>query len=163
MSLHGFDPIIAKSPKAMILGSMPSVVSLEKHEYYGYRHNRFWKIMGAYFQAELSSYEQKKQLIIDHSLILWDVIASCEREGSLDSAIRQVHVNDIAALVQTYPKIQCILCNGKKSWELYQRHFEKRISVPCICLPSTSNANRTIKESELFAQWFAQLDRIMKE
>ncbi len=163
MSLHGFDPIIAKSPKAMILGSMPSVVSLEKHEYYGYRHNRFWKIMAAYFQVELTNYKQKQQLILDHSLILWDVIASCEREGSLDSAIRHVSVNDIAALTQTYPKIKRILCNGKKSWELYQRYFGKRIDVSCICLPSTSNANRTIKESELFAQWFTQLDRIMKE
>lgn len=162
LSLQGFDPIIAKTPKAMILGSMPSVVSLQKHEYYGYKHNRFWKIMSAFFQTELVTYEHKRQLIQENSLILWDVIASCEREGSLDSAIRHEVVNDIASLLKKYSEVSLILCNGKKSWELYQRHFGTSIDVECICLPSTSNANRTIKESVLYEQWFAQLTRIQE-
>ena len=61
--LKGFDPIISKEPKVMILGSMPSAVSLEKQEYYGYAHNRFWKIMSDVFEMPISTYEEKKQII----------------------------------------------------------------------------------------------------
>lgn len=161
MLLQGFEPILSDHPKGLILGSMPSVTSLEKQEYYGFQHNRFWKIMQAYFHVELNNYEQKQQLIQEHSLILWDVIGSCEREGSLDSAIRNVTCNDIAGLVQRYPSISLVLCNGKKSCDLYQRHFAKQLALEYVALPSTSNANRTIKEADLYQQWFHQLDRIM--
>lgn len=160
MRLYGFDPIIAQEPRVMILGSMPSVTSLAKQEYYGYKHNRFWKIMQVYFQKEFLTYEDKKQCILAHHLILWDVIGSCEREGSLDSAIHHEECNDIVQLCQTYPSIALILCNGKKSYGLYERHFAKQLHIPYIAMPSTSNANRTIKESDLFAKWFAQLSLI---
>lgn len=163
MSLSGFKPIIAEHPKGMILGSMPSVTSLAKQEYYGFRYNRFWKIMAAYFQTELLDYRAKQECIKTHHLILWDVIASCEREGSLDSAIHNVVCNDIASLVHEYDTIQLILCNGKKSYDLYRRFIQPNVNVECVCLPSTSNANRTIREEELFAKWFYQLDRICKE
>lgn len=150
--LKGFDPIISPQPRAMILGSMPSVTSLEKQEYYGFKHNRFWKIMHAVFDMPIDSYEQKKEIMLQHHLILWDVIGECEREGSLDSKIRKEKVNDIEALAASYPELNMIICNGKKSYELYQKHFME-LTVPCIYLPSTSNANRTIKEEDLFEAW----------
>lgn len=162
MSLSGFKPIIAQNPKGMILGSMPSVTSLAKQEYYGFKHNRFWKIMEAYYQTKLSDYSAKQECIKTNHLILWDVIATCEREGSLDSAIHDAVCNDIASLVHQYDTIRLIICNGKKSYELFQRHFKMQIDVECVCLPSTSNANRTICEADLFAKWFEQLDRIRK-
>lgn len=136
------------------------MTSLEKQEYYGFAHNRFWKIMGAYFQIDLPDYEAKKACIQAHGIILWDVIKTCEREGSLDSAIKHVECNDITAMVQANPSISCIICNGKKSYELYQRHFGKVITVPCVYLPSTSNANRSISEEKLFQQWFTQLQKL---
>lgn len=150
--LKGFDPIIAPCPYVMILGSMPSVTSLEKQEYYGFKHNRFWKIMNQMFQVPIDTYEQKKQIILTHHMILWDVIGECEREGSLDSAIRHEKVNDIAYLIQAHPTIRMVICNGKKSYDLYQKHFHD-IQIPCMYLPSTSNANRTIKEQALFEAW----------
>ena len=85
--LKGFDPIISKEPKVMILGSMPSAVSLEKQEYYGYAHNRFWKIMSDVFEMPISTYEEKKQIIYSHHLLLWDVIGECEREGTRLQAV----------------------------------------------------------------------------
>lgn len=150
--LKGFAPILAKEPYAIILGSMPSVTSLEKQEYYGFQHNRFWKIMNTLFDMSIQTYEQKQQIILENHLILWDVIGECEREGSLDSKIRKEKVNDIAALVANYPSLRMVICNGKKSYELYQKHFSK-LSLTCIYLPSTSNANRTIKEIDLFHAW----------
>ena len=77
--LIGFAPIIADEPRVLILGSMPSVTSLEKQEYYGYRHNRFWKIMSACFDMPIETYAQKQKIICSHHLILWDVIHACER------------------------------------------------------------------------------------
>lgn len=140
---------------------MPSVTSLDKQEYYGFKHNRFWKIMSDYFQVEFTDYEAKKECIRKHGIILWDVIASCEREGSLDSAIRCIVCNDIKGMIQKYPSISLILCNGKKSYEVYQKHFGKEIELPCICLPSTSNANRSISEMELFRLWKEQLQKVV--
>lgn len=154
--LKGFDPIIAKDPKVMILGSMPSVTSLEKQEYYGFKHNRFWKIMADVFACELNDYEDKKQVILNHHMILWDVIGMCERNGSLDSAIRNEVCNPIDELIHTYPTIQKVICNGRKSYDLYQKHFSF-LDVTCIYLPSTSNANRSIKEDVLFEAWRKEL------
>ncbi len=158
--IHGFHPIIMGKPKLLILGSMPSVVSLEKQEYYGYAHNRFWKIMGHYFQKEFASYEEKKQCLITHHIALWDVIASCEREGSLDSAIHHEVCNDIAGLIKRYSSITHVICNGKKAYALYQKYFAN-LPLICISLPSTSNANRTIKEDALFDVWCHTLDQIL--
>jgi putative G/U mismatch-specific DNA glycosylase len=154
--LKGFAPIIAKQPRVMILGSMPSVTSLEKQEYYGFAHNRFWKILHAQFGMPIATYEQKKAIILTHHMILWDVIGECEREGSLDSAIRNEKVNPIDELLEAYPEISIIICNGRKSYELFQKHFA-HLDKQVIYLPSTSNANRTIKEEALFAKWMQVL------
>lgn len=161
MSLNGFEPIVGEQPKLMILGSMPSVTSLEKQEYYGFAHNRFWRIISHYFQEELPDYEAKKACIKKHGILLWDVIRSCEREGSLDSAIRKVVCNDIKGMLREHPSIVMVICNGKKSYDLYQKHVGKDVTIPCVCLPSTSNANRTIKEADLFYLWEEQLHKVI--
>lgn len=158
--ISGFLPIIGNEPKMMILGSMPSITSLEKQEYYGFKHNRFWKIISAYFQIEFNSYEEKTDCIKNNHIVLWDVIQTCEREGSLDSAISKEVVNDIEAMIKKYPSIQTILCNGKKSYDLYKRHFSY-LNVEVIALPSTSNANRTIKEEVLFEKWYNALNKAL--
>ena len=157
--LKGFPPIIADQPIALILGSMPSVTSLEKQEYYGFSHNRFWKIMAAFYQVTFHDYEDKLNCITSHHLALWDVIHMCEREGSLDCAIRNVVPNPIEELILQYPSIKFIICNGKKSYVLYQKYFS-HLPLPVYSLPSTSNANRTIQETELFQQWFSVLETI---
>lgn len=149
--LKGFDPIIPDAPRIMILGSMPSTVSLEKQEYYGFAHNRFWKILHAVYHMPIDTYEQKKEILYQQQILLWDVIGECERKGSLDSAIRKEKVNDIAGMIEAYPSLRKIICNGRKAYELYQKHVQ--VSLPCRYLPSTSNANRSIQESVLFAQW----------
>lgn len=150
--LEGFSPIISKEPRILILGSMPSVTSLDKQEYYAFKHNRFWKILSTVYQMPMTTYEEKKNIIYTQHLILWDVIKTCEREGSLDSNIKHEQVNPIDELIQIYPTIQKVLCNGKKSYQLYQKHFS-HLPIECISLPSTSNANRTIKETLLFQMW----------
>lgn len=156
--LIGFDPVIAQEPRIMILGSMPSVTSLEKQEYYGFAHNRFWKFMHRIYDMPISTYEEKKEIIYTHHMILWDVIHSCERQGSLDSAIHHETVNDIEGLLQNYSGIKQVICNGRKSYDLYQKHFQ-HLQIPCMYLPSTSNANRSLKEEVLFECWSKTLSQ----
>lgn len=160
--LKGFPVVVQGTPKILILGSMPSVVSLDKVEYYGFQHNRFWKIITEYFKTSFSSYEEKLNCLMKHQIALWDVIAMCEREGSLDSHIRNVSVNPIDQFLAEYPSVAIVFCNGKKSYQLYQKYFSS-IAIPCICLPSTSNANRTIKEADLFALWIQAFDNYLKQ
>ena len=112
--------------------------------------------MHAQFGMPIATYEQKKAIILTHHMILWDVIGECEREGSLDSAIRNEKVNPIDELLEAYPEISIIICNGRKSYELFQKHFA-HLDKQVIYLPSTSNANRTIKEEALFAKWMQVL------
>lgn len=158
--ISGFDPIIAKMPKVLILGSMPSITSLDTQEYYGFKHNRFWKIMSEYFKEEFTTYTDKINCIQQHHIILWDVIHQCERVGSLDSQIKAVQVNDIDTLLLKYTSIRYVICNGNKSYALFQKHFS-HLPVQCFALPSTSNANRSISEKDLFQKWFDALNVIL--
>lgn len=159
--LTGFAPIVAQDPHIMILGSMPSVTSLQRQEYYGFKHNRFWKFMNQIFDMPIQDYEQKKQIILQNHIVLWDVIHSCEREGSLDSNIHHETVNDIEGLVNRYPNLTKIICNGRKSYDLYQKHFS-HLNICCVYLPSTSNANRSIREEALFQKWKIALQPLQR-
>lgn len=156
--LKGFEPIYSDHSKTLILGSMPSVVSLEKQEYYGFHLNRFWKIMSVYSGRQFPDYDAKKQMILDYDFALWDVIQGCEREGSLDSKIKNPICSDILGILEKAPAICRIICNGKKAAELFDRHFKAQVDCEIIYLPSTSNANRTIKERELFEVWLKALN-----
>lgn len=158
--LKGFEPIVGDEPRILILGSMPSVVSLEKQQYYGFKHNRFWKIISSYFDIDFNNYEEKKKCIVENHIALWDTIESCEREGSLDSKIKNVKCNDIEWIINKYPSIKLIVCNGQKSYSLFVRYFSN-LGVKYIGLPSTSNANRTIKESELYQKWYTIFDNYL--
>ena len=150
--LKGFDPIIPEKPRLMILGSMPSVTSLDKQEYYGFALAASGRFCMRYLKCRLIPMLRKREILFQQHILLWDVIGECEREGSLDSAIRKERVNDIAHLTAVYPTLHRVICNGRKAYELYQKHFPD-IALPCSYLPSTSNANRSIREEVLFAQW----------
>ena len=112
--------------------------------------------MHTVFDMPINSYEQKKEILYKHQILLWDVIGECEREGSLDSAIRKEKVNDLTQLIHTYPTLRKVICNGRKAHALYCKHFAD-ITLPCVYLPSTSNANRSLREEALFEQWRQEL------
>ena len=103
----GLRPNIDKDCRALILGSMPGVKSLEAQQYYAHPQNRFWPMMAHLLGEALpSAYEERLAMLLRHHIALWDSIGSCEREGSLDSAIRNEQGNDFAALLQEYPGIR---------------------------------------------------------
>ncbi len=158
--ISGFEPVVGNDPYILIVGSLPSVTSLDKQEYYGFAHNRFWPIIQRYFNSEWNCYEDKITCLKSNHIALWDVIQECEREGSLDSKIKNVKANDIASLLEKYPSIKVVLCNGKKSYDVFQKHFS-HLTIECICMPSTSNANRLISQDQLFEQWIQTFDKYL--
>ena len=141
----GLRPNIDKDCRALILGSMPGVKSLEAQQYYAHPQNRFWPMMAHLLGEELpSAYEEKLAMLLRHHIALWDSIGSCEREGSLDSAIRDEQGNDFAALLQEYPGIRAIYFNGGKSAQAFKRYNKALLARPDIAfhaMPSTSPAN----------------------
>ena len=130
------------SPEAcvMIVGSMPSVKSLADAQYYAHPRNAFWPILFDVFGVTpTDDYEAKKALIRDNGLALWDAAQSCEREGSLDSNMRDVAYNGFASLYARCPHIHTVLCNGGTAHALFMKSGyagDRRV----IRMPSTSPA-----------------------
>ena len=161
----GLPPLHGQRAGALILGSFPSPKSREQGFFYGHPQNRFWPLMATLTHSPTPAWEDldaKRAIIIGSGLAVWDVIHACEREGSLDSRIHAEVVNPIDALTEAYPLIHTVICNGKKSETLYQRHFA-HLPLKQIYLPSTSNANRTIKEEALFACWIDTLRCVLEQ
>ena len=154
----GFAPSVDAGCTTLILGSMPSVKSLEKSQYYAHPQNRFWPMMADFFNGGKmpGSYAEKLAMLRNHHVALWDSIDSCVREGSLDSAICDEVPNDFAAFLRQYPDIKRICFNGGKSFQCFKKYnkavlADERYSF--FKLPSTSPANARFRMPMLKEQW----------
>ncbi|MBR6336291.1 MAG: DNA-deoxyinosine glycosylase [Ruminococcus sp.] len=155
---HNIPPVYDKNSRVLILGSFPSVKSREAQFFYAHPQNRFWRLCAMLFDEELpTTAEQKKALLLKHHIALWDVIASCEIEGSSDTSISGVTANDISAILD-YADIGAIFCNGAKAYELYNKHIKPLTRRDAIKLPSTSPANAACSLDKLYESW-----AVMKE
>ncbi len=150
---HNIDPLFAEDSRILILGSFPSVRSRETAFFYGHPYNRFWKVLAAVFDAAVpASIPEKKDLILRNQLALWDVIASCEIEGSADSSIRSVEVNDLSRIID-HAKIERIILNGRTAEKLFRRYLKAAYPLETITLPSTSPANAACSLEQLISAW----------
>ena len=149
-----FPPVAREDARILILGSMPSVASLEAGFYYGHPRNAFWRILAEVFNEPLpETVEQKKALILNHQLALWDSLTACEREGSLDSAIRQPELNDFGALFRDCPRIRRVLFNGGTAHRLFMKSGRPFLNRrEWAVMPSTSPAYTLSYERKL-ALW----------
>ena len=148
---RSFAPSADENARVLILGSMPGAESLRQQQYYAFKHNVFWRIMGEVygFSPELPYLERLAELR-RHGVALWDVLAACERSGSLDSDIRAARPNDIPGLVKKLPKLERILCNGGAARSYLRRFFPK---LEARQLPSTSPAAARFTYAEKLAAW----------
>ena len=145
----------------LILGSMPSVASLDKHEYYGKTQNAFWRIMGELFGAGPDlAYTDRVVRLTEQGVAVWDVLATCVRPGSLDSAIdmSSAETNDIPALLQQFPAISHVFFNGKKSEQIFRKQVLTqapglRSDIVYQGLPSTSPAMAMLNFEAKLQQW----------
>ena len=158
---RSFAPIVAAKPRVLILGSMPGIKSLAVQEYYAHPQNAFWKIMGDLFDADVSNYAARCDVIRTHHLALWDVLKYCERHGSLDAAIKKdtMIVNDFAAFFKKHKTITTVCLNGGTAARVFQKHvlpvlpeeIKKRLAI--TPLPSTSPAHAGMRYADKLKAW----------
>ncbi len=156
--IASFPPILPSAPTLLILGTMPGAMSLAKQEYYGHKQNHFWKIMFSVLEdaSVPDAFAEKKALMLRHGIALWDVLAYCDREGSLDSNIKNQVENDIPGLLRTHPTVRAIAFNGQQSHKFFIRKFGAIPGIDFYIMPSTSPAY-TMKLADKAAAWAAVL------
>ena len=150
---HDFEPVFDENSKVLILGTFPSVKSRENQFYYGHPQNRFWKVIAGLTECEVpQTIEEKKKLLLEHGIAIWDVIESCDIIGSSDSSIKNVVPADIERVVAN-SKIQNIYANGGTAKKLYEKYSQKKTGREIIGLPSTSPANAAYSLERLLECW----------
>jgi len=153
-SKMSFDPISNDDIKILILGTLPGDRSLALNEYYGHSRNRFWKVMSAVTDKDLPLlYTEKKKLLLESKVGLWDVAHKAVRIGSLDSAITDEIPNDLENFISTHKHLKTIVFNGLKAEALFDKYFERRKEIMYLSLPSTSPANASINFEDLCERW----------
>lgn len=153
MLQHPFPPLYDKNSKVLILGSFPSVKSREEMFFYGHPNNRFWKVISAITESKIPvTINEKRDLLYNNHIALWDVIASCDIEGSSDSSIKNVVVNDLTVILDS-ADIKQIFVNGKTAEKYYNKYIRDSISREAVLLPSTSPANASWNTTRLIKVW----------
>jgi hypoxanthine-DNA glycosylase len=151
--LQGLPPVIGPRTRLVVLGSFPGVASLQAQQYYGHPRNHFWPLVGALWGMDLLAlpYPQRLAVLRRQGLGLWDVYASCRREGSLDQAIEDAELNDLAGLMRLAPGLRAIAHNGGESARA--RRQTAALGVAVHRLPSSSPANASWSFERKLAAW----------
>jgi hypoxanthine-DNA glycosylase len=155
--LHGLPPVIDARARVLILGSFPSTASLAAQQYYAHPQNQFWRIVGAVIGQPLKEmdYPTRIAAVQAAGIAIWDIHASCQRAGSLDSAIRDAVANDISSLQESAPALRRICFNGRTAAKRL-REIEA-LGYEALVLPSTSPAHAGMRFEEKLARWSAAL------
>jgi hypoxanthine-DNA glycosylase len=153
--LHGLPPIIDDGALSLILGNMPSVMSLGATEYYANPRNAFWRITGEIFGfAADGPYHDRTAALTAHGVAVWDVLRSCRRVGSLDSAVEpdSMVANDFGQLFERHPKMTRVFFNGAAAEKNFNRLVRVAPDLEYRRLPSTSPA-QTMRYADKLAAW----------
>jgi len=125
----GLTPLMCSEPRILILGSLPSDMSIASQEYYGNPRNLFWRVIAGISDEPVPEcYAEKKDLLARHHIALWDVYAAAERQGSLDTNIKDGAFNDIEGIVKKYPTITTIVFNGGKAFKMFGKYLKTNAS-----------------------------------
>ena len=164
-----FPPIENRAARVLVLGSMPGAASLLAGRYYAHRHNAFWPVMGDLFGAGPAVSYEKRILILQRAgLALWDVMASCVREGSLDSDIDESSIvpNDFRAFFDAHPRVKHVFFNGAKAESCFHRYERPHLSdrgLHFTRLPSTSPAHASLSLPQKLKVWRAVADALAEK
>lgn len=156
--LLGLPPVIARTTRLVVLGSFPGAASLAARQYYAHPRNAFWPLLSALWGVDLTAlpYACRLAVLRERGLGLWDVYASCRREGSLDTAIEDAQANDLASLRRRAPGLRAVAHNGGESARFMRA--TAALGVPVVRLPSTSPANASWSFDRKLAAWRAVFD-----
>ena len=159
--VRSFAPIADARARVLILGSMPGEASLAAAQYYAHAQNLFWRILGEITGAgPASPYAARARALKVHGIALWDVLETCAREGSLDSAIDDATAcaNDFVSFYRTHPGITQVFFNGAKAEASYRKHVLPTLApgpgpAAYTRLPSTSPANASMSRAYKHRIW----------
>ena len=158
--IHKIPPVYNKNSQILILGSFPSVKSREGRFFYHHKQNRFWKVLSTIVNDVLpETIDEKKDFLLKNHIAVWDVIASCDIEGSSDSSIKNAVPNDFSDILKAAP-IRKIYTNGGTAYKLYHKYCEKVTGIKAMKLPSTSPANASYSLDRLISDWKVIADQI---
>lgn len=151
--LTGLAPVLDSRTRILILGSFPGAASLAAQQYYAHPRNALWPILSALTGEDLAAmpYAERLPRLLAHGIGLWDVLGACEREGSLDSAIRKPAANDFARLRQLCPELHTVGFNGQTSGKFAPQFAAEGYRT--LVLPSTSPAHASLTLAQKLAQW----------
>ena len=154
--LQGLPPLLDANTRLVVLGSFPGVASLRAQQYYGHPQNQFWKIMATLLSPNVAEilampYAERAQWLLAQGVGLWDVYAACDREGSLDSHIKNAQPNDLQSLRTRCPALVAIAHNGAESFK--HAKFTQALGLPAHRLPSTSPANASWSLERKIEAW----------
>ena len=162
--VHSFPPLSSPQARVLVLGSMPGLASLRLQQYYGHPQNTFWKIVGEVLGFDPAlAYELRTAALVERRVALWDVLASCVREGSLDADIDDASVvaNDFAAFFDAHPRIVRVCFNGAKAESVFRKQVLPQLgtqrAIDYLRLPSTSPAHAGMTLAAKLSAWAAGL------
>ena len=167
MKVSSFPPQVGAGCKVLVLGTVPSLRSLEMRQSYAHPHNLFWPFMGELYDAGPAlPYAERIERLHAAGVGIWDVLKDCHRPGSLDSSILAASEvpNDIPGLLADYPTIRAIALNGGKAQQVFARRIlpaipaERRDALAILALPSTSPANASIPRDVKLERWRVLLE-----
>ncbi len=159
VALQGLAPVAGPGTRLLLLGSFPGAASLAAQQYYGHVRNQFWPLLSAIWQTDLLAlpYAERLAAMQDRGLGLWDVVARCQRVGSLDSAIRAAQPNDVLGLATRLPALQAIAHNGGTSARAMR--VTTALGLPVYRLPSSSPANASWSFARKLDAWRAVFEQ----
>lgn len=157
--LVGLAPVFDSRARLLVLGSFPGAASLQAAQYYAHPRNAFWPVMGALLgEPDLLArpYDERLQTLRRYRVALWDAVATCRREGSLDTAIEAAEPSDLRELVARLPRLRAIACNGALAHKQALLVLGD-MTLPVLRLPSTSPAHAGLSLADKTQAWRAAL------
>ena len=151
--LTGLAPVIDSGTRILILGSFPGAKSLAAAQYYAHPRNQFWPLVSKLVDEDLAAlpYAERLPRLQAHGFGLWDVLGACEREGSLDSAIRKSAANDFERLHLLCPALETVGFNGQTSGKFAPQFAAAGYRT--LVLPSSSPAHMTLSFAQKLDSW----------
>jgi hypoxanthine-DNA glycosylase len=152
---HCFPPVVGPDTRLLVLGSLPGAVSLARRQYYAHPQNQFWRLISRVVERDLVplDYEARLAALLDARVGLWDTVAAATRKGSLDADIRLHAASDLAALVETLPRLRAVAFNGGTSARIGRAQLAGVERIDLVDLPSSSPAYASLSFEKKLDSW----------